>query len=354
MDDIRYEKLLNRIIQGRLRLRVGDLVLYIEEPSNDIIEESFDVYEDALEKAYFAGCYVDREVLEVLVEQDLWSPIDEKNAKEFEKNVEDLKVEAFQSFFQESKLRGIKRNIRMTERKRAECLLKKQQLDHLSCKGVASFSRNIWLVSKTCKDVNGNLFDFNNVSIKRVMDLVAEAEISVEDMRYVARNAPWRQMWTGSRKRDSVFDKCAINLDKNQLALISFSQMYDNVYESPDQPPEEVINDDDALDGWFISERRKHEADKKQRAIDSKLSNSKIANSQEIMLMANNQEEANEIFDLNDGHARNVVRQRQNQIQEQTKDGGTLHFKDLHDVKQDRMIHATSQGINTIRGMKGK
>lgn len=353
MDDIRYEKILNRIIQGRLRLRVNDLVLYVEEPSNEIIEESFDVYEDALEKAYFSGCYVDREVLEILVEQDLWSPFDEKRAKELEKNIEDLKVEAFKGFFQKSKLRGIKRNIRMTERERATCILKKEQLNHLSCKGVANFSRSVWIVSKTCKDVNGHLFDFNNISIKHVMDLVANAEISVEDMRYIARNAPWRQMWTGSRKRDSVFDKCAIDLDKNQLALISFSQMYDNVYESPDQPPEDVINDDDALDGWFIVERRKHEADKKQRAIDSKLSNSKIANSQEIMLMADNQEQANEIFDLNSDHARQVVRQRQSQIQTQAK-GKNLHFKDLDDVKQERMMNATNQGINTIRGMKGK
>ena len=50
MDDIYYEKVLNRIIQGRLRIKLGDLVLYIYEPSNDLKEESFDVYDEACDQ----------------------------------------------------------------------------------------------------------------------------------------------------------------------------------------------------------------------------------------------------------------------------------------------------------------
>ena len=40
MDDIFYEKLLYRILQGRLRLKLGDLVLYVHEPSREKLEES--------------------------------------------------------------------------------------------------------------------------------------------------------------------------------------------------------------------------------------------------------------------------------------------------------------------------
>ena len=52
MDGIYYEKILNRIIQGRLRIRLDDLVLFISEPDRHIIEESFDIYEEARKKAY--------------------------------------------------------------------------------------------------------------------------------------------------------------------------------------------------------------------------------------------------------------------------------------------------------------
>ena len=78
MDEIYYEKTLNRIIQGRLRLRLGDLVLFIYEPTKDIIEESFDVYEDTRKKAYFSGVYIQDEVIQLLVENDLWTPFDDR------------------------------------------------------------------------------------------------------------------------------------------------------------------------------------------------------------------------------------------------------------------------------------
>ena len=58
MDDIFYEKTLYRILRGRLRYKLGDLVLYIYEPDEVIIEESFDVYDEAYKKAYFSGVYI--------------------------------------------------------------------------------------------------------------------------------------------------------------------------------------------------------------------------------------------------------------------------------------------------------
>ena len=58
MDDAFYEKTLYRILQGRLRLTLGDLVLYVYEPTPELIEESFDIYDEAYKKAYFLGVYI--------------------------------------------------------------------------------------------------------------------------------------------------------------------------------------------------------------------------------------------------------------------------------------------------------
>ena len=44
--------------------------------------------------------------------------------------------------------------------------------------------------------------------------------------------------------------------------------MYDNIQESMDCPTEDVINDDDMLDGWFIVQNRKREKDKKEKDVD--------------------------------------------------------------------------------------
>jgi hypothetical protein len=91
--------------------------------------------------------------------------------------------------------------------------------------------------------------------------------------------------------------------------------MYDNVSEHHESPSQEVIEDDTCLDGWFISQDRKMKEDKKQSQADNMISNEKIKNSGEIFVMANDNENAQEIYDMNNGLARNTVRQREAQIE---------------------------------------
>ncbi|SVC04660.1 uncharacterized protein METZ01_LOCUS257514, partial [marine metagenome] len=149
MDDIYYEKILNRIIQGRLRLKLGDLVLFIDEPNQDLIERSFDIYDEYYKRAYFSGIYVKQEVLEILLENDLWSPHDDKKGDEIEKHIEELKVQAFLNFYSRKKLMGIKQQLRYAEKEMAKYKVKKMQLDHVTCVGTATFAQKSWLLSNT-------------------------------------------------------------------------------------------------------------------------------------------------------------------------------------------------------------
>ena len=350
MDDIYYNKILNRIIQGRLRIRLGDLVLFIHEPDMDILEESYEVYEQAKEKSYFSGNYLDRDIVNILVENDLWTPLDDKQCEKISKDIEKLKMQAYQSFFRKKELQGIKRSIRLMEKKLATIAAKKKSLDHLTCSGVAAFARKCWIIEQTTKTQDGNLYNFNKLGVTDVLDVYSENAIKPEEFRKIARDNPWRIMWNSSKKRGDVFGKPSIHLDSNQLSLISYSQLYDNVYSSPDQPAEEIVEDDDCLDGWFLVQKEKYEKEKKQKAVDESLSNSKIANSQEVMLVANSQEEAQEIYGLNPDHSRGIIRQRQEQIQ---NSDGNLNFKDLHDVKQERFMNAVNQGTQAIKS-KGR
>ena len=349
MEDIYYEKVLNRIIQGRLRLRLGDLVLFIDEPSKEIIEESFDIYEDTHKTAFFSGVYVEQEVLEILLMNDMWSPLDDKQAKDIEKEIEDLKVKAFKSFFNKQKLAAFKRQIRHKEREIIKLKTKKHQFDHLTCDGVANFARKCWLTQRTTKTKSGEPYNFKEVSISSVLDMVAQNEILPETFRKLARSHPFRGMWNLSKKTGDLFGGSAIDIDKNKLALISYAQMYDNVYENPESPKDEIIEDDDCLDGWFIVQRRKQEKEKKKAEADALISNEKIANSSEIFLMAQTQEEVNNIYDLNDPLSRGKIKQREHQIASE----GNVNFSDLQDVRQDILIESRQQGMEQIRSRAG-
>lgn len=114
MSSIEIEKALYRIIQGRLRYKSYDgLVLYIYEPTPELIYQSHEIYDEAYDEAYKRGVYVKSEILPILLENDYWSPLDDKEAERLEKQVENKKLECFQNFVHKKKLMQLKENWRI-------------------------------------------------------------------------------------------------------------------------------------------------------------------------------------------------------------------------------------------------
>tara|TARA_R110000824_G_scaffold379640_1_gene571696 strand:+ start:2359 stop:3411 length:1053 start_codon:yes stop_codon:yes gene_type:complete len=350
MDNVFYEKNLYRILQGRLRLVLGGLVLYVYEPNAELIEESYDVYEESYKQAYFRGCYLKKDLIHILVENDLWNPFYEKESKRLADEIEDLKVNTYTSFYDKRKVRSLKIQIRNKEREMTDYIMKKHVLDHISCEGVASFSRLVWLISKTTKFKDGTDYDWSCYPISVVMDHYASEAIPQEAIRKIARTDPWRSMWFAGKKNINIFEKPVYQLTKDQLALCSYSGMYDNVMEHPESPDEKVIEDDDCLDGWFIVQRRKHKKDKKQQEIDDMITNPKIKNSQEVFVVARDQQAANEIYELNHPAARATVHNRRQAIE--SADGEQISFTKFHDVRQDIAIQSHQQTVSKIKGGK--
>jgi hypothetical protein len=344
--DIFYEKTLNRIIQGRLRLPSSDPVLYLYEPDNSIIEESYDIYEETYKDAYFKGVYIKEELKEVLFFNGLWTPEDDKNAKDTEEKIEEVKVSAFESVKDPKKLRGIKTNLRFLEKEYIKHKSKFHALDHISCEGVAGLARSVWIVSQTIKDRDGKRSDLKNQPLTKILEYYNSKSITPESFRLIARSEPFRTMWAISKKQSNLFNRASCDFTKDQLALCQFSSMYDNVYESHEPPGEDVIEDDDCLDGWFITRRREHEKEKNKREVESMIGNSKIANSQEVYIMAKDGEMATKINDMNSIHAKNIINSRNEQIKKQ----GTVGHSNLVDVRQDIAMQARQQAINTIKG----
>ena len=344
--DISYEKILYRIIKGRLRIKLGDLILCVYEPTEDILEESFEVYDEAYNKAYFNNIFLKKDLKEILFYRELWSPDDDKRIKEIDKKVEDLKVEAYKSNFDRKKLQGIKAHLRFFEKERIQIKVKNQSLDHISCEGLADFARSAWIIEASTFYGDGRDYDWKYYSVSDIMSIVSQNTISPLDFRMIAKNDPWRSMWMIGKTSGNLLDKCSSQFTINQTQLCSYSFMYDNVYESHERPNDKIIEDDDCLDGWFIVQRRKHEKDKKQQEVDALTSNPKIANSQEVFVMASNQESANEIYDLNDVVSRSTIHNRNTQIDQ----AGSLDFRKLHDIQQDMALQGQKEGLNKIRG----
>jgi len=334
MSDIDIEKALYRIIQGRLRYKVRDgLVLYIHAPTPEIIYESHDVYDEAYEDAYWKGVYVQQEVIPILLENNYWSPLDDREAERLQKEIENKKVEAFTSFTNKKQLSLIKRQIFSLQKQWQRVFVKKNSLDHITCEGVAQLAQNHWVVSNTTKFSDGSPYDWKEASVPVVANYVARNAISQEMYREIARSEGWRGMW-GAGKGTDIFGVPFSQITEDQARLCAYSRMYDNVGEHHESPPQEVIEDDICLDGWFISQDRKMKEEKKQSQADNMISNEKIRNSGEVFVMAQDKENAEEIYNMNNPLARGTLRQREAQIE----GADSMDFKELQDVKQDISI----------------
>ena len=136
-------------------------------------------------------------------------------------------------------------------------------------------------------------------------------QITEVDARYLTRKDPWRGLWAASKTENGVFGKCSSDLTAEQGMLISWSRIYDSVQENPECPPDEVLKNNDMLDGWFIHQHRKREKDKKNRGSDSG-SNVK---GDEVYMFADTRKDAQRIYDMNDGAARGIIKTRQKQLE---------------------------------------
>ena len=102
--------------------------------------------------------------------------------------------------------------------------------------------------------------------------------------------------------------------------------MYDNARQSPEAPPDEVFNDDDAFDGWSTIQRKEADKYRDQKNAD-KISGQKGGE----IFMVTNREDAENIYDLNTHSDRMKVKNRLKEVKQ--AGGEVIHEHQLSDVK---------------------
>lgn len=318
-----------RILKGRLSFRRDDLSLYIKEPDQDMMYRSIEIYEESYDKAYSEGVMLKQEALEFLMEKDMWSPFDDMEMEKIVKENEDLKVQAFKNFFRKKELKSIKFLIKKNEEKFAKLSSRKSQFDHLTCEGVASYSRWNWIILNSTYRQCNTLYNWEDLPLSTIMSFYESSAITSNDFRSVARYDNWRSMWSFGKKTGNIFGKPACELTRDQLTLCSYSTMYDSVYEHPESPNEKIIEDDDCLDGWFIDQKRKNEKMKKEQEANSMISNEKIAKSGEIFVMAGSKEEADSIHSMNSSQSEVNRKNRMELLKQRGEIKSDLEFADV-------------------------
>lgn len=151
----------------------------------------------------------------------------------------------------------------------------------------------------------------------------------IKDLKQCARDDNWRTMWL--TKGGDVFEILPLTEFQNMLA--AFSKMYENVYQHPDCPSNNIIEDDDALDGWFLFQNEEKNKDGNKYNAGSSTS--------ESFIFTDDPDERNAIQASNSPEAKAIQRMRERELAKNK----LMKHKDFTDVK-GKMLNASAGQSN--------
>jgi hypothetical protein len=334
-----------RILKGQLSYRERGLSLIIKDPTEQLLYDSIEIYEEAYDKAYSSGAMIKEELESFLFEQELYTPFDDTELAKLKRSHDELKISAYKSALNKRQLRSVKYELRANEEAQGRIIAKKTKFAGLSCEGAAEYIRWTWMIENSTFYKDGRSYNWREVSPFQMFSHYESCSVSQSEFREVARSDHWRPVWTLGKKTGNLFGKPSCELTREQLMLCSFSVMYDNVYESGEAPSEGVINDDDCLDGWFLEQKRKYEKQNKEKQVEGMLGKN-MSKANDIFIFANSTEEAKEIHGLNDPIAE---MNRQSRIQTISSKGGEVSDLDFQDVKSELAMRLNRETSDKIR-----
>ena len=316
-----------RILHGRLP--VGNH--YLGKPTWEDRLRAAQIYNETLEEGYLSGLFTLDEI-QIVIRQPynisdfkykirIWSDEQEDKLTILKDDIDKLKIGIFESQLNKGQQEAARVGLRKAEDEVEKLLHLKHSLDGMSAEGMAIMHRQIYLIGSSLYDSEGNKaltgdWYHNTHSPLLHLSLRKFTENIIEEQQYreLARNDPWRSIWS-ARKNDGLFGYPSTDLNDEQRSLVLWSQFYDNIYESPECPSDDIVDDNDALDGWVLLQKKRREKDHLANTIESKLSD-KAKNADEIYIPAD-PEFAKQIDDLNSVEAKIRKRQRLNQVRQQ-------------------------------------
>lgn len=329
------EKLINRICSGQIILKLGRRRYWVKPLSARLRYLACEIYDQAYEDGINAGLMNDNQLLEFLVINNFWNIEQENKLNELNNSTEDLKTKLCQLTFRSVEKEAVRKVLNHQKQETEQLLSQKHQYDFLSARGYAQLTKSRFMLAVSLFNKQGRVFKKFWTAYPDILDQIiiiyTKQRITESQFRELARTEPWRGIYYCKKANLNIFAKPAIELSEEQKNLLVWSSIYDNVYESPDCPNEEVINDDDALDGWFILQKRKRDVELNRRSGEQMLTNNKRINgADEVYLVANTPEDAKKIYAMNDTTGRVTTKQLFKTIETQ----GMVSDLDRPDTRQ--------------------
>lgn len=311
MNSHERKSLIFRIIQGKINYKIDDIIYTTYSPSLDILSDAQNYYDTIIDDYKYDIWLTKDECISYLIYNGLWHRDDEYKLKQLNEEIEETKVKIFQSFFDTNQtiyLKSILADIN-TKIINLENIL--HSLDNFTLDGFADILQEQYILTRTTyikdKLVFPNIDNayFNLLNI--INYIIHQKSLTHSIYRELARTEPWISYWRIGK--EDVFGLNGVQLSNEQKYLILYSKMYDSIYEHQEEPSQDIINDDDALDGWMIIQRQKRDTERNTKTTESAFNLN--PNAQEVFLPANNLADIRRIENLNTSASKIIKTQRQ-------------------------------------------
>ena len=338
-----FDLLIARIIAGCFRFTHEDRRFLVRQPGRLRRYKAQQVYREALEEALIDELYSDDEINVMLRENGLWDDEKESQLKILYEDVDKLKTNLFKSFFKSRDRENIRKALNVARSEINSLLLQKNIYAPMGATGFAQVARTRYLVGSGLYDDKGrrvwkddDFYRGNDTLLDDAVTAYSDSQIFDWQMRAIARSDQWRSVWNCKSACGDVFGRSAVDLTEEQRQLLSWSQLYDSVAEHPTPPDDSIIKDDDAFDGWMIVQRKERERQRREATAEGTLNGMKLPDSGEIFLVAETDEDMQNIESLNSPQAAAIKRERLAYLAKK----GQVEEQHMPDSKREIMMMA--------------
>lgn len=335
------EKLLLRILSSRQVILINKEFYVVQEPTIQQKLEADLLYEELAYELSFEDWISKKDTLNILTRMGIWSSELDDRYKLAEKNINDLKVSLYKNHLNSVKVQQLKKSLSREQKVLEQLYHKRSLLDYVTIESYIAALKTQYLIALSILDDNGDhvytkdSFWYNDPQILlKCLKTLNDTKPSTEILRELAHTEPWRGFWNVGKER--VFDKGIVDWTYVQRTLALYSKMYDNAYNHPECPSEDVINDDDMFDGWVLVQDEK----RKQQVADSNMDNlvkGKAKDAGELFIPVETEKDASRIMGMNDLDTRIKLAQRTKQLKQQGKvDEGKFRDQQIefHNIAQ--------------------
>jgi len=315
---------LDKILSGKTIIKIGGKSLVINPPTKEIKQRAEIFANEYYEKAFCEGIFLFEELLED------WSEEDEiALTKTLPNNLDEMKLDYYRRFYNPSSRKEIKLHIMRMQRKISELFIRKHSYYPYSCEHLRDNSYLYYCIEHSLEE---------EANIEQATYLYQEQLLDSEQIRAISKSSHWRTLWMSATEKSSIFGLSPGDLTRQQIELISFSRMYDNVFQSMDCPPDEIVDDDLALDGWFVEQRKKREEESAEKR-GSKIAEKTGGN--EIFVPVRSKNDIKKITDMNSNYGKGVLKSLKSDLEKT----GELEEKNLSHVRQSINMEINKQAF---------